>query len=583
MSMVLNEATADAEAPPSSSEMPMAQGARDIRLGALALTVRGRVWQTPARDRRFVGYAALVVAAAVVFGTWATGFNPWAALTGLGPLVEFVAQDFLPPEVNNWTVLLRAVLDTAALALTSTLVASALAFVAALFGAKAISPLPWLSPIIRGFATFVRNVPDLVWAVILVSALGVGTHVGFAALTLSSFAFLTRAFIESMDEISGDSVEALSAVGASFPQRVVQAIIPPFTKDYIAWFLYNLEVSIRGATIVGMVGGGGIGMLLNAQMRNFRWFPRATGTILVLAALVIAVDLLTSYLRNKLLSPAASVSGRESRHDDDGALFRRGRLLVHQPGRDLAVRLFMWASIAVSLAAFWPLNINWDSLFGRAYRLGSTFVQLGALNFMHWGPTWNAFLETVAVAVLSTFYSALLALMIAPFAARNLAGNRAVPLFITSIATFIRTIPNPVIVLIAISSFGLGPVPGVVGLTLSSTAFFVRAFAQGFEDVSADTIEALQATGANRLQVYFQGVMPASRSHLVAWTGMRFEMNFMGSAILGMVGAGGIGAEILRATNGRQLGVAGVGILLVFLFAFAFEQLLTRIKRNYIR
>ena len=548
----------------------------DVRLGSAGIKL------TPKKERRFYGYAALVVAAVVVYGTWVTGFNPWAALTGLGPLFEFIYDDFLPPTVNNWNVLMRAVLDTVALAFTSTLVASALAFLAALFGTKKISPLPWLSPIIRGFATFVRNVPDLVWAVILVTALGVGTHVGFAALTLSSFAFLTRAFIEAMDEVSSESVEALAAVGANFPQRVMQAIVPPFTKDYIAWFLYNLEVSIRGATIVGMVGGGGIGMLLSAQMRNFRWFPRATGTILVLAALVIAVDLLTSYLRKKLLNPSATVTAG-TMHRESAAVIRRGRIVVTKKGRDLAVRIFLWASVGLSLLAFLPLNINWDSLFGRAYRLGTTFVALGALNFMHWGPTWNAFLETVAVAVLSTFYSVLLALLIAPFAARNLMRNRALPLAITSIATFIRTIPNPVVVLIAISSFGLGPVPGIVGLTLSSTAFFIRVFAQGFEDVPDETIEALEATGANRLQVFMGAMMPAARSHMVAWTGLRFEMNFMGSAILGMVGAGGIGAEILRATNGRQLGVAGVGILLVFLFAFTFEQVLTRIKRTVIR
>ncbi|MCL1799869.1 MAG: ABC transporter permease subunit [Promicromonosporaceae bacterium] len=559
----------------------MPSGPTDLRVGALTVPT-GRIWQTPARDRRFLGYAGLVIAAGVVFGTWTTGFNPWEAITGLGPLAAFIAEDFLPPVVNNWTVLMRAVLDTVALAFTATFVASALAFVAALFGTKAISPLPWLSPVIRGLATFVRNIPDLVWAVILVTALGVGTHVGFAALTLSSFAFLTRAFIEAMDEISAESVEALSAVGASFPVRVVQAIVPPFTKDYIAWFLYNLEVSIRGATIVGMVGGGGIGMLLSAQMRNFRWFPRATGTILVLAALVIVVDLLTNYLRKKLLNPGAAVSVSAMKRDDD-AVIVRGRISVKKKGRDLAIKIFMWATVVLSLLAFVPLNINWDSLFGRAYRLGRTFIELGNLNFMAWNSTWNAFLETISVAVLATFYSAILALLIAPFASRNLMRNRVTPLFITSIATFIRTIPNPVVVLIAISSFGLGPVPGIVGLTLSSTAFFVRAYAQGFEDVPLETIEALQATGASRVQVFMNAVLPAARSHLVAWTGMRFEMNFMGSAILGMVGAGGIGAEILRATNGRQLGVAGVGILLVFLFAFTFEQVLTRVKRNFIR
>ncbi len=541
-----------------------------------------RIRVTSGQERRFFSVALLVIVGATALTTWITGFNPLEAIQGMPHALGFIAQDYFPPTVNNPGLLTTALIETVALALTSTLVASVLAFLAALIGCKAVSPIKWASPIIRGFATFIRNVPDLVWAVILFTAMGFGFHVGFAALTLGTFSFLVRAFIESMDEVSADTTETLAAVGANFPQRVMQSIVPSFTKDFIAWFLYCIEVSIRGATIVGMLGGGGVGMLLNGELGLARWRPRAMGTILILAALVIAVDLLTSYLRKKLLNPAGTQITTESR--DSVVVVSRGRIVVKKKGRDRAVHVFLVSALVLSLAAFFPIrDAAWGRLIADFPGLSRTLVELGTLDFSAWPRIWTSFLDTMSIAVLSTVYSAILALFIAPFATRNLVRNPVGPLAITSIATLIRVIPNPVLVMMAIAPFGLGVVPGIIGMTLASTAFFVRVFVQGYEDVPDETIEALAATGANRVVVFMGAMLPASRSHMVAWIGMRFEMNFMGSAILGMVGAGGVGGVINEAVRGRQFGVAGVAILLVFIFAFALELSMAKLKSKYIR
>jgi len=542
-----------------------------------------RLRVTSGKERRFFTAALVVIVGATALTTWITGFNPLEAVGGMPNALQFIAADYFPPTVNNAGLLTSALIETVALALTSTLIAAVLAFLAALIGCRAVSPIPWASPVIRGLATFIRNVPDLVWAVILFTAMGFGFHVGFAALTLGTFGFLVRAFIESMDEVSADTTETLAAVGANFPQRVMQSIVPSFTKDFIAWFLYCIEVSIRGATVVGMLGGGGVGMLLNGELGLARWRPRAMGTILILAALVIAVDLLTSYLRKKLLNPSATESVT-AEHRDTVVVVRGGRIAIKKRGRDRAVHLFLISALLLSLAAFLPIrDASWGRLFTDIPGLSLTLVELGTLDFSAWSRIWTAFLDTMGIAVLSTVYSAVLALLIAPFATRNLIRNPVSPALITSVATLIRTVPNPVLVMMAIAPFGLGVVPGIIGMTLSSTAFFVRVFVQGYEDVPDETIEALQATGANRMVVFMGAMLPASRSHMVAWIGMRFEMNFMGSAILGMVGAGGVGAVIREAVLGRRLGVAGVAILLVFLFAFALEQGMAKIKRTYIR
>ena len=132
----------------------------------------------------------------------------------------FITEDFLPPalpKASRIPGILESVLVTLALAMSATTVAAILAFFVALFGSEKISPFPWAAKYVRGFATFLRNIPALVWAFILFSSLGIGTGVGFVALCITSFAFMVRAFVETIEDVSQDCVESLEAVGASFP------------------------------------------------------------------------------------------------------------------------------------------------------------------------------------------------------------------------------------------------------------------------------------------------------------------------------------------------------------------------------
>ena len=114
---------------------------------------------------------------------------------------------------------------------------------------------------------------------------------------------------------------------------------------------------------------------------------------------------------------------------------------------------------------------------------------------------------------------------------------------------------------------GMGPEAGIAGLCVHTTAFFTKSFSESFENIPNETLEAIEATGAGKLAVFSNAVLPASMSQIISWTGMRFEINFSECAILGMVGAGGIGFVISTSIQGYDYGVAGVAILLVFLCA----------------
>ena len=257
-----------------------------------------------ARDLKRL-YTGFLLVAVILFllCSYLTEFNPMVLAANGDAFWEFITEDFLPPalpKASRIPGIFSSVLVTLALAMSATTVAAILAFFVALFGSEKVSPFPRFAKVVRGFATFLRNIPALVWAFILFSSLGIGTGVGFVALCITSFAFMVRASVETMEDVSQDCVESLQAVGATFPQRVSQAILPSCLSGFLSWYLYCVEVNIRASTIVGMVGGGGVGLTLFSYIKSFR-YDIALSIILLIAAMVIVVDQITGKLRKELL------------------------------------------------------------------------------------------------------------------------------------------------------------------------------------------------------------------------------------------------------------------------------------------
>lgn len=247
----------------------------------------------------YIRFSEIVLLIVILCGIY-TKFNPFTIFMNAEYFWSFIFEDFLPPSMPGFLSIVNSIAVTLAMAISATTIGGVMALFVSLFGSEYISPYKGIAKIVRGFATFLRNIPTLVWAFILFSSLGIGTGVGFIALVITSFAFMVRAFIETMDEVSSDCVESLEAVGASFWQRVFHGIWPSCIHGYLSWFLYSLEVNIRASTIVGMVGGGGIGMVLFSYIKSFK-YHKAAGIILAIAIMVIIVELLTNSLRKRMV------------------------------------------------------------------------------------------------------------------------------------------------------------------------------------------------------------------------------------------------------------------------------------------
>jgi len=162
-----------------------------------------------------------------------------------------------------------------------------------------LNPNPILRRAVRYFISFLRNIPVLIWASLLVFVFGIGNLVGLMALVLATMGFLSRSYAESMNDIAGDKLEALHASGASYMQILVHGLIPEFAPAWLNWTLFSFEINIRASAILGIVGAGGIGILISSNM-NMRNFTEASMLIIILVALVLLTELTVGQLRKRI-------------------------------------------------------------------------------------------------------------------------------------------------------------------------------------------------------------------------------------------------------------------------------------------
>jgi len=253
-----------------------------------------------AADRKKMIWFMAIVVALFVVATAFTQFNPINVLFNMREFWLFIINDFSPPVFTKIPTLLESILETFEMALAATGISVILAFGFSLMGSSVVCKIPFLPKVIRAVASVGRNIPGIVWAVLLSMSFGVGLHVGIIALVLSTFAFLVRAYIETIDEAAGESMEALYACGAGKLAMIFQSIVPAAMPGFISWFLYCIETNIRASTILGMVGAGGVGLLMMSYIKSFK-YAEGAAVILVIAAIIIFVNIVTNYIRKKVL------------------------------------------------------------------------------------------------------------------------------------------------------------------------------------------------------------------------------------------------------------------------------------------
>lgn len=237
----------------------------------------------------------LVTARAINFNLGDAALSVPAAFTWLG-------ENIIPNEdsISRLPTILERLFETALLSVAVTVVAAIVAFFSSLLGTKTLKFNPILAKCVRMVAAIFRSIPEVVWAILLLFSFGQSILTGFFALFFTTYGLLTRAFIETIDEVCGDCVEALEATGATTLQLVFQVIWPSSITIIISWVLYMIETTIRTATLIGLLTGTGIGALFHMFYSRMN-FNAAMLVVTTTAILVIIIETASNQIRKVII------------------------------------------------------------------------------------------------------------------------------------------------------------------------------------------------------------------------------------------------------------------------------------------
>jgi phosphonate transport system permease protein len=211
-----------------------------------------------------------------------------------------VISRMVPPDFSKLKSLLYSLLETLEMAFLGTLLAILLSIPFGFFSAKNISPNYLIYLICRIITIFFRAIPEFIMAMILVIAVGFGAIPGVLALGLHTMGFLAKFYAEAIEHIDSGPGDALSSMNASKLQVITFAVIPQILPSFVANNLYILDRNIRMATMLGIVGAGGIGYELQSSFRMFN-YPRVSAIIILIFTTIFIIDFISSYIRKKIV------------------------------------------------------------------------------------------------------------------------------------------------------------------------------------------------------------------------------------------------------------------------------------------
>lgn len=218
--------------------------------------------------------------------------------TNSGRMGEFIAG-FSRPDFSTWRLYLTEMWETVQMALWGTAIAIVAAVPLGLLCARNISP-PWLRWIVRRLMDVLRAVNELVIGILFVAAVGLGPFAGVLALALHTTGVLAKLFSEAVESIDPRPVEGVRAVGASRLEEVVWGVLPQVANLWTSYALYRFEANSRSATVLGLIGAGGIGQLLFDTLNGFA-YGQASAIVIVIVVAVTLIDTLSSGIRKRLL------------------------------------------------------------------------------------------------------------------------------------------------------------------------------------------------------------------------------------------------------------------------------------------
>ena len=556
----------------------------------------GRIW-TPRRAAVIIGVSlVLAICWQVDDVRLTTLIQPatlralWTFLYGLFP------PDFSPGFLR---IVFHALVSTMATAIAGTILSVLIAVPLGALG----TPILWRRGILlagenrnwfvalQSFASrtvlallgFLRAIPDLVWGLLFVTAVGLGSLAGALALAVAYAGVLGRVYADVFGDVDPRPLEALQAMGATRAQIFLRGIWPQALPSVTAYTLYSFECCVRAASVLGFVGAGGIGYEISLSMRLFEYRQVMT-LILAFVLLLFLTDIVSRRLRTRLGPNAGSLRKRQW-FNGESFVWRTAGYAV----------LVVVAGTSFYFTGFSPDHFGEANILKNMLRFCRGMFPLDfAKGFVLSLPP--LLMQTLAISILGSLMGVVIGGILAIPATSTLVlvhpdspGSRSqakrglrwsIYWAARLLLNLLRSIPDLVWVLVCILVVGIGPFAGTLAIGLHTAGVLGKLYAETLEEVPVQPVEALRALGAGPLQLLAWALWPQAKRTLGSYTVLRWETNLRVSAILGLVGGGGLGQAIY---NNVQLGFysrLATLLLLVYLLVIASDWIGDTVSRR---
>ncbi len=234
-----------------------------------------------------------------LIGSWkGADLRPFDLLRDSGNMATYAAS-FFPPNFTDWRIYLQEMLVTLQIALWGTVLAVVCAVPLGLLSSANVAPA-WIYQPVRRVMDAARAINEMLFAMLFIVAVGLGPFAGVLALWVHTTGVLAKLFSEAVESIDPQPVEGIRATGAHALEEIVYGIIPQVLPLWISYSLYRFESNVRSASVVGMVGAGGIGVILWEIIRGFQ-YAETCAVMIIIVLTVTVIDVVSARVRKSVI------------------------------------------------------------------------------------------------------------------------------------------------------------------------------------------------------------------------------------------------------------------------------------------
>ncbi|WP_315789979.1 PhnE/PtxC family ABC transporter permease [Fischerella sp. JS2] len=401
----------------------------------------------------------------------------------------------------------------------------------------------WL--VVRAILAIPRAIHELIWGLFFVNIFGLDPLVAVLAIAIPFGAITAKVFSEILDETPREALLALLNSGVSPLSAFVYSLIPQAFPNLLSYSFYRFECSIRSATVLGIIGAGGLGYQIYLSLQTLR-YQQVWTLMFALLLLSGCTDFLSGWLRQQLQLPSRL---------DLNILKLKQR--SHNHSITSSSYVFLLGAFVLLIFSFWYIKADFAKLWEplTAERVAGIIQDVFPPLWIDLNQLFVFSTQTLAMSILAMTGAGLGGILLSFLAARGETrgggemggwgngrmGRNLVSLFTRFLLLFARAVPEPIWALIFLFVLFPGILPGAIALAIHNLGILGRLMAEAIENLDQRPLLSLTALGASNSQVFIYGILPATTPRFLAYILYRWEVCIRATVIVGLIGAGGLG------------------------------------------